>query len=100
MDVSVILERVQENGYRATALVPVPLIAEAPTRDEAVARIHSLIGERLSNAELINVHVPSSTELNPWLAIAGTWRDHPEIDEVTASIETYRREVDSDRDRI
>ncbi len=100
MNVSEILEKVQENGYRATALVPLHLVAEAPTRDEAVARIHGLIGERLSNAELINVHVPSCTEPNPWLAIAGTWRDHPEIDQVTANIEAYRSEIDANRDRI
>jgi hypothetical protein len=37
MDVSVMLEQVSANGYRATALVPTPRVAEAPTRDEAVA---------------------------------------------------------------
>jgi hypothetical protein len=100
MDVSVLLEKVEENGFRATALVPTPLIAEAPTRDEAVAKIYDLIGEKLSNAELIRVRVPSGKEHNPWLAIAGTWRDHPDVDQVVANIEDYRREIDSDADRI
>jgi hypothetical protein len=100
MDVSVMLEQVQGNGYRATALVPTPLVAEAPTRDEAVDKIRALISEKLSQAELIQIQVPVSTESNPWLAIAGIWRDHPDIDEVEENIQAYRREIDADPDRI
>jgi hypothetical protein len=72
MEVSVMLEEVKDNRYRATALVPAPLLAEAPTRDEAVERIRHLITERLARAELIHVQVPVAAEGNPWLAVAGT----------------------------
>jgi hypothetical protein len=100
MNVSVMLEQVKENSYRATALVPTPLVAEAPTRDEAVVKIRDLINERLSGAELIQVEVPLATQPNPWLAITGTWREHPDVDEVVENIRAYRREVDADPDRI
>jgi hypothetical protein len=99
MDVSVMLEQVEDN-YRATALVPTPLVAEAPTRDEALERIRNLISARLSRAELIQVEVPAAVVPNPWLAIAGTWRDHLEVDEVSRNIEAYRRELDADPDRL
>jgi hypothetical protein len=100
MDVSVMLEQVKENGYRATALIPTPLVAEAPTRDEAVHRIRALLGERFSSAELIRVEVPETTNPNPWLAIAGSWRDNPDVDEVVENIQAYRRETDSDAGRL
>lgn len=100
MDVSVMLEQVKDNGYRATALVPTPLVAEAPSRDEAVDRIRTLISERLSRVELIHVQVPVGGEANPWLAFAGTWRDHPDVDEVLANIQAYRREIDADPERL
>lgn len=100
MDVSVMLEQVQGNGYRATALAPVPLVAEAPTRDEAVNRIRTLITEKLSHVELIQIEVSVATHPNPWLAIAGTWRDHPDLDEVVENIKEYRREIDADSDRV
>jgi hypothetical protein len=100
MEISVILEQVNGNGYRATTLVPTTLVAEAPTRDEAVDKIQSLIVERLSHAELIQVTIPVTAHINPWLAIAGTWRDHPEIDQVQENIDAYRREVDADPDRL
>ena len=100
MDVSVMLEQIQGNGYRATALVPTPLVAEAPTREEAVDKIRGLIGERLSHAEFIHVEVPANAGPNPWLDIAGTWRDHPDVDKVIENIQAYRREVDADPDRL
>ncbi len=62
MDVSVMLEQVAGNGYRATALVPTPLVAEAPTREEAVDRIRALVGEKLFRAELIQIKVPAATD--------------------------------------
>ena len=100
MDVSVMLEQVAQNGYRATALVPMPLVAEAPTRDEALDRIRALISERLSHAEVIQVEVPLATQPNPWLAIAGTWREHSDLDQVVENINAYRREVDAAPDRV
>jgi hypothetical protein len=100
MDVSVMLEQVKGNGYRATALVPTPLVAEASTRDEAVDKIRTLIGERLTGAELIQVEVPGTANSNPWLAIAGTWRDHPDVDEVMENIQAYRHDMDADPDRL
>ena len=99
MDIAVMLERVDNNGYRATALMPTPLVAEAPTRSEAVERIRELVTDRLSGAELIRLQVPAA-EGNPSLAIAGSWRDHPDLDEVRENIEAYRREVDDDSDRL
>jgi hypothetical protein len=99
MEVSVILEQVKDNGYRATAFAPVSLVAEAATRDEAVDRIRAMLHEKLSGAELIQVDVPVATNAHPWLAVAGTWRDHPDVDEVMEAIAEYRREVDADPNR-
>jgi hypothetical protein len=100
MDVSVMLEQVGEHGYRATALVPTPLAVEAPTREAAVDRIRELISEKFSQAELIHVEVPLGRPPNPWLAIAGTWRDHPDVDEVVENISEYRREIDAAPNRL
>jgi hypothetical protein len=100
MDVSVMLEHVDNNGFRATAFIPAPLVAEAPTRREAVDRIRTMIHQRLSNVELIQVEVPVGPASNPWLAIAGTWRDNPDLDQVVENISAYRREVDEDANRL
>lgn len=98
MDVSVVLEKVDGNGYRATALMPTAVVAEAPTRDQAVDRIRALLSDKLAHSEVIQVEVPASCG-NPWLSIAGTWHNHPDIDDVVDHIEAYRREVDADPER-
>jgi hypothetical protein len=100
MDISVMLERVNGNGFRATALMPTALMTEAQTREEALDRIQTLISEKLSQAEVVQVHVPAVAGPNPWLSIAGTWRDHPDMDEVVANIEEYRRETNADPTRL
>lgn len=99
MDVSVMLEQMGQNGYRATALVPTPLAADAPTRKEALERIRALLMERFSRTELVQLEVPIGTD-NPWLAIAGTWRDRRDVEEIIENIEAYRRDVDANADRL
>jgi hypothetical protein len=93
------VQQVKDNGYRATAFAPVSVVAEAATRDEAVDRIRAMLYEKLSGAELVQVNVPVAESPNPWLAVAGTWRDHPDVDEVMENVEECRREVDADPDR-
>lgn len=100
MDISVILERVNENGYRATALMPLPVVTEASTREQALEQISTLLCEKLSGAELVHVDVPGTTSANPWMAIAGTWRDNAELDEVGRNIDAYRRQVNADPSRL
>lgn len=100
MDIPVMLEQVSQNGYRATAMFPGAVTAEAPTRDEAVDKLRTILQSRLSRAELIHVAISVAAEANPWLKIAGTWRNHPDVDEVEENIRTYRQEVQACADRL
>jgi hypothetical protein len=85
MDISVMLVKVKDNGYRATAVMPTPLVAEASTRGEAVRQLRAKLDARLSQAEVIQVEVATSAT-NPWLGIAGSWSAHPDVDEVEENI--------------
>jgi len=100
MDVSVMLEQVKDNGYRATTFAPAPLVVEAATRDEAIVRLREMICKKLSGVELIQLQIPVGTGADPWLAFAGIWRDHPDAREIEQNIREYRREVDADPDRL
>ena len=99
MDVSVLIEPVSGHGYRATALMPTPVIVEGSTREEAVDRIRAVIDERLAHAELIQVRVSERESDNPWLELAGSWRNNPELEEVEENIQDYRRQVDMAAER-
>lgn len=49
MEISVLLESIENNGYRATMLAPEPLVTEAPTRQEALEQLRELVRGKFSN---------------------------------------------------
>ena len=52
MLLDVLLEKIGENGYRATWPGPLPESADGPTRDEALSRLRMQIHERLRQASV------------------------------------------------
>ena len=71
---------------------------EGATRDEAIARLKSLIADRLAvGAELISLDV--ATVGHPLAPVPGWSEGDPLLDEWQEAIETYRRHVESDPDR-
>jgi hypothetical protein len=101
MNVSVVLEQLNDNAYRATSFAPVPLVAEAATRQQAVDQIRDMIRDRLSQVEVIHVEVPGKEEINdPWIAMIGTWAGHPDAADIEQNMREYREEVDADPRRL
>jgi hypothetical protein len=99
MQIPVLIERVEGNGYRARGGEPLPLVAEGSTEDEALQKLRELIGERMaSGAKLVQLDV-GPTE-HPWAEFVGKWKDDPLIDEWMQAVEEYRREVDEDPDYL
>ena len=59
MEVSVILERVENNGYRASCGEPFAATAEGETREEALDRLRGVLADRISaGAEVVRLQVP------------------------------------------
>jgi hypothetical protein len=100
MDISVVVEKVEGNGYRATSFVPTYVSVEGRTREEALNQLYDQICRRLSRAEVMQLHVPLGGESHPWKAIAGSWRNHPDKCQFERNIQEYRRQVDADPDRL
>jgi len=97
MNVSVVLEQLGDNAYRATSFAPLPLVAEAATRHQEVDQIREMIRDKLSQVEVIHVEIPGKEEINdPWIAVIGTWAGQPEAAEVEQNMREYREEVDAD----
>jgi hypothetical protein len=96
MNIPVLLEQVENNGYRATSGPPLALSAEGDTRDEALAKLRQLMAGRLrQGTELVSLDVQPAD--NPWLAIAGTLDPNdPDVQDWERAMEEYRREVDND----
>jgi hypothetical protein len=66
----VLIEQLARNGFRATSGEPIAVSVEAPTRDEALAKVKQRLMARLKNgAELVPVEL--NQRPNPWMDFAG-----------------------------
>ena len=98
MQIPVLIEKVPGNGYRARGGEPLPLCAEGTTREEAFARLKSLITDRLAlGVELVGLDLEDRGE--PLAPLPGWSEDDPLLDEWQEAVEAYRRQVDDDPDR-
>ena len=100
MDISVVVEKVAENGYQATSYVPTHVVAQGRTRQEALDRLCDQLRSRLSSAEVVTLSIPQLGDAHPWKAIAGSWRESPDRSEIERNLQEYRQQVDADPDRL
>jgi hypothetical protein len=90
MQIPVLIEPIAGNGYRARGGEPLAVVVEAPTREEALFKLHEALQARLRNgAEIVPLELTPATHplakfvgmsqmirsstigKNPWPSIAG-----------------------------
>lgn len=98
MEITVIVERLKGNGYRARSAEPVATTAKGATRSEALGKLRRKIQDRLSkDSELITLDV--GPRPHPWMEFAGMFKDDPWIDDWVQSMAEYRQQVEDDPNR-
>ena len=95
MQIPVLIEPIAGNGYRARGGEPLALVVEAPTREDALAKLRAKIEGRLKiGAQIVGLEVGAAP--HPWMEFAGMFKDDPWIEDWKRSIEEYRKQVDED----
>ena len=95
MRISVLIEPVPGNGYRARGSEPLGLIAEGATRDKALQKLRELIDERVAaGAEIVSIDLPEQKPAHAWLPYAGMLQGDPLVEEWKQAMAEYRRQVD------
>jgi hypothetical protein len=96
MELPVIIEPVLHNGYRAHIIGEQDKwSAEGATPDEALLRLEEVVSSKVAGgAQLASLSV--SVRRDPLMAYAGTWKDHPLLDEWRKAIAEYRQKVDTE----
>jgi predicted RNase H-like HicB family nuclease len=95
MLVTVFVEQLDEQTYRAETAQPIALVTEGRTRDEAIERLRVLAQQRLTAGEMVCLDIPEVAVPHPWVPFAGIWKDHPELDAVLEHIAAERRKRDA-----
>jgi hypothetical protein len=95
MQVSVLIEAVKGNGYRARGAEPFGLSAEDATREEALAKLKAMVEKQLqAGAEVVTFQV--GAEPHPWMRFAGMFKDDPYFQDVLEIMAENRRKMDED----
>jgi predicted RNase H-like HicB family nuclease len=95
MEVTVFVERLDDQTYRAETAQPIVLVTEGRTRDEAIERLQVLARQRLAAGEMLRLEIPEAAVPHPWVPFAGIWKDHPDLDAVLKHITQERRKRDA-----
>jgi hypothetical protein len=95
MQIPVLVEPIDGNGYRARGGEPLPLTAEGPTREAALAKLKKKLQARLRNgAEIVPLEVAS--EPHPWMEFAGMLDPNdPLVKDWEKAMADYRRKIDA-----
>jgi hypothetical protein len=95
VQIPILIERINGNGYRARGGEPLGLSAEADTREGALAALREQLRQRLNgDAEMVSLEV--AEEPHPLVRFAGMFKNDPMFESWQKSIAKYRREVDAD----
>src|SRR5258708_4518562 len=93
MQIPVLIEPVEGNGYRPRGGEPLALTAEGPTREAALARLKEHPQARLqSGAEIVSLELLA--EPHPLAEFVGIFRDDPMLDEWKQTMAEYRSKID------
>jgi len=91
MEITVLVEPAVGNGFRAVSGEPLHLVADAPTRDQAIEKLQGLIAGRLrSGAEVVRLKI--SPIEHPLAPFAGGLRDDPLLEPWKQAIGEYRQQ--------
>lgn len=92
----IIIESESDGTISATLLGWPECKATGKSQDEAVRNLGELVNARLAKAEIVSVKLKSNLSENPWIRLAGKYKDDPFYDDFLADMQAYRRELDAE----
>jgi len=89
-----VLIQPKRSGF--TAMIPAlpDCRANGKTEQEAIDKVRGKIQQLLAKNKIVMLNVPENGhnhEEDPWMAMAGMWRDDPTWDEYQSLIKKYRK---------
>jgi hypothetical protein len=92
----VLIKPESEGKVSATVLGLPEYTSEGSDRSSALATLQQLLATNLSKAEIVSIDIVVPQPENPWLTMAGRFKDDPHFDEMLDDIAAYRCELDAE----
>jgi len=89
---NILLEKAT-NGQTTATVVELPACqVTAITRQLALEQIEQLLTQRLSEAEVVSLAIPSSQKANPWIEFGGVFKDDADFADIVEDLQAERTE--------
>ncbi|MGV0107966.1 HicB-like antitoxin of toxin-antitoxin system domain-containing protein [Nostoc sp. DSM 114160] len=98
LNYDVLIENQQDGKVKATLLGLPDCQGLGNTETEAIEKVSQSLQTRLQTAKIVTLEIEAPKVENPWLKIAGKYKDDPQFEEMLEYIEEYRRELDADNE--
>ncbi|MEH2177572.1 hypothetical protein [Nostoc sp.] len=93
----VLIENQQDGTVKAILLGLPDCQGSGNTETETIEKLSQSLQTRLETAKIVTLEIEAPKVENPWMKIAGKYKDEPQFDEMLEYIEEYRRELDKRR---
>lgn len=92
MEYTVLIQS-KRGGFMATIPALPECRAQGKTEQEALNKVRACAQEVLTKSKFVTINLPENGHNadDPWLAMAGMWRDDPTWDEYQRLIKKYRK---------
>ena len=98
MQIPILIEPMEGNGYRAIGGEPFAMTAEGSTQDEALANLREKLQAKLCNGAVV-VPLDLPARPHPLAEFVGMFKDDPLIEDWKKSMKAYRKKRDKEADK-
>ncbi|MEC4815596.1 MAG: type II toxin-antitoxin system HicB family antitoxin [Scytonema sp. PMC 1069.18] len=93
---NVLVESEPDGSFSAVMLGLSDCKSSGKTENEALENLQNLLQKRLQNSRIVTLEIDSPQIDNPWLKVAGMYKNNPLFDEVLSNIEAERLKLDAE----
>lgn len=94
MTYDVLLTRENDRLFKARVLLLPDIVVTGSNETDVLDKVKVAIASLRQKSRIVQLDVPSETEDDPWMQMAGIWKDDPDWETFQAEVKHYRAQFD------
>lgn len=94
MTYDILLTRENDRLFKARVLLLPDIVITGPDETDVLNKVKVAIASLRQKSRIVQLDVPSEAEDDPWMQMAGIWKDDPDWEMFQAEVKRYRAQFD------
>lgn len=94
MTYDVLLTRENDRLFKARVLLLPDIVVTGSNETDVLDKVKIAIASLRQKSRIVQLDMPSETENDPWMQMAGIWKDDPDWETFQAEVQHYRTQFD------